>query len=122
MVNKFIYPQEIEVWYILPTIRKAMASQMKERGVEQKRIASILNVTEAAISQYSNKKRASKTFFDKSLKKEISLSVDRILENKNLVFSETYRILNLPKIKEKICSIHKKCKGVKKNCRICMQK
>ena len=50
--------QELEVWYILPAIRKAFAIEMIRQGIPQKRIAVLLGVTSAAISQYKNDKRA----------------------------------------------------------------
>ncbi|MFH1405899.1 MAG: hypothetical protein ABIG52_01635 [Nanoarchaeota archaeon] len=54
------HPQEIEVWYILPAIRKELVLALKEKGHTQKEIASFLNVTEPAISQYTKEKRAKK--------------------------------------------------------------
>jgi len=121
MVNKLIYPQEIEVWHILPSIRRALALQMIKKGIEQKKIASLLGVTESAISQYLSKKRASEITFNRKLKKEILISANKILKNRELALSEIQHILNLPEIKEKICVIHKKYKGVKNNCNICLQ-
>ena len=47
------HPQEIEVWYILPAIRKELVVVLKESGLTQRKIAGMLKVTEAAISQYS---------------------------------------------------------------------
>ena len=58
MVNKLIQPQEVEVWYIIPLIRKELALAMKKRKMPQNEIASLLGVTDSAISQYSNNKRA----------------------------------------------------------------
>ena len=48
---KLIQPQEVEVLYILPAIRRELAKEMKKQGLEQKKIAGLLFVTEAAVSQ-----------------------------------------------------------------------
>jgi hypothetical protein len=45
-------PQEIEVWYIIPAIRKELAKRLvQHHEVAQKDVAELLGVTEAAISQ-----------------------------------------------------------------------
>ena len=52
------HPQEIEVWYVLPAIRKELVVTLKEKNLTQKKIAEFLNITEAAVSQYIKQKRA----------------------------------------------------------------
>ncbi|HLC75263.1 MAG TPA: transcriptional regulator [Candidatus Nanoarchaeia archaeon] len=56
--QKLLFPQEIEVWYILPAIRKAFALELIKAGRPQKYIAQLMGITEAAISQYKSDKRA----------------------------------------------------------------
>ena len=51
-------PQEIEVWYIIPALRREFASILKEKGFPQKQIAEKLKLTESAVSQYLKLKRA----------------------------------------------------------------
>ena len=51
-------PQEIELWYVIPAIRKQLVIELKRKGLKQKAIAPILGITEAAISQYNRDKRA----------------------------------------------------------------
>ena len=53
-----ITPQELEVWYILPAIRRELTISLKEEGLKQRQVAEILGVTEAAVSQYIKSKRA----------------------------------------------------------------
>ncbi len=117
--DKAVYPQEIEVWYAIPSIRREIAIEMKKRGLAQKKIASILGITGAAVSQYFSKKRAAEIKFDKSLKKEVSKSVDRILENNELFMQEVQRILELPEIRTQLCKIHEQCGGACTECKIC---
>ena len=44
-------PQEIEVWYLIPAIRAELAKELLKEGINQTKIASILNITNAAVSQ-----------------------------------------------------------------------
>jgi predicted transcriptional regulator len=120
MVNKIIYPQEIELWQIIPAIRREMAIEMKKRKIEQKKIASFLGITEPAVSQYFSHKRAVEINFDAGVKKEIRASVNRIIENRKKTMAEIYRIVRLSTIREIICSLHRKSKGIAKNCDICL--
>jgi predicted transcriptional regulator len=119
MVNKIVHPQEITVWYLLPSIRREIAMNMKSRGVEQKKIALMLGVTEPAVSQYSNHKRASEIKFSAKIKEEIKNSVNNITAKKSTALAEIQRIITLPEMKEMLCMIHKKSKGISKDCAIC---
>ena len=53
----FLQPQEIEVFYIIPAIRRHIAMYMKLRGLKQNKIAELLHIDKAAVSQYIKKKR-----------------------------------------------------------------
>jgi len=56
---KLEHPQEVEVWYVIPAIKRELSkSMMKDNGLSQKNVATLLGVTEAAVSQYINSKRA----------------------------------------------------------------
>jgi len=39
---KVLHPQEVEVFYVLPAVRKEFAAALKARGVAQSRIAAEL--------------------------------------------------------------------------------
>ena len=57
----YALPQEIEVWYIIPAIRKALAEQLvKKHKLTLEKTGNILGVSKAAVSQYLSKKRATK--------------------------------------------------------------
>ena len=77
------FPCEIIVWKVLPCIKCQMAMQMKEKGLTQKEIANMLNVTEAAVSLYLSGKRA-KDFKLKEVNKEIKEASDKVLETPEL--------------------------------------
>ncbi|MCK5266382.1 MAG: hypothetical protein KAR03_12305 [Candidatus Thorarchaeota archaeon] len=67
----WMMPQEVEVWYVLPALRRELAKMMKtktvprvgedgkkkEHKITQKEIAKMLGVTEPAITQYLLKKK-----------------------------------------------------------------
>lgn len=110
MVNKLITPQEIEVFYLIPAIRKEMVICFKKQGLQQKEIAKILGITEAAVSQYLHEKRAKEFKLPKKIIKEIEESCKK---KKNII-KEITRILDLLK-KERcgLCSNFNQfnCKG-----------
>lgn len=91
-----IQPQELEVWYILPSIRKEIAVCLKKQGLSQKQIAKMLGLSESAISQYSKLKRAKEIHFSENVKNEIKKSANKIKNKKN-VTGEVQRICSLIK-------------------------
>jgi predicted transcriptional regulator len=103
---KLVFPQEIEVWYVLPAIRKKIALKLVEDGMSQKAVAELMGITPAAVNQYKSKKRAKEDIFDAELEKELSLSVKRIIGDKQLLSKEIIRLDNLIKQKGIICKIY----------------
>jgi len=60
-------PCEIIVWYILPIIRREIASELVNvHHLTQAEVARRFGVTDAAISQYLKKKRGDSTVIEKS--------------------------------------------------------
>jgi predicted transcriptional regulator len=101
-------PQEIEVWYVLPAIRKELAKALvASHGTTQKQAAELLGVTEAAISQYLTSKRGSDIVFDDKVRHEIDISAERIREDKQKLMTEMKRICRLSSIKLMVCAMHK---------------
>ena len=113
-------PQEIEVWYIIPAIRKELAKLLtKKYNLTFEKVGEILGVSKAAISQYLNRKRASLIRFPAKIKKEIENSAEKISEENNLALKEIIRILNLMKKTKCSCSVCKKYnKGILKQCQM----
>jgi len=111
-------PQEIEVWYIIPAIRKELAKVLTEKHkLTFEKTGNILGVSKAAISQYLNNKRASKVKLPGKIKKEIEKSAKIILEDNNKAVVEIMRILNLMKTWKCSCNVCKKYnKGILKQC------
>jgi uncharacterized protein len=115
MVKKFLHPQEIETYYVIPTIRKYMALSMKERGMKQMHIAKILAIKDAAVSQYISEKRGNQLQFDKKIIDEIKKATEHMQDEKEMV-KETQRILSLIRENATLCAIHKKYCIVPKEC------
>ncbi|MFH1445452.1 MAG: helix-turn-helix domain-containing protein [Nanoarchaeota archaeon] len=112
-------PQEIEVWYVLPAIRKEFTLRMIKGGMKQKDAAEKLGITEAAVSQYVNKKRASEVKLDDKILKEISGSVKQILKGASVI-NEIQKICHLIKSEGCLCDIHRKYGNPPKDCKICV--
>lgn len=106
MVNKLLLPQEIETFYIIPTIRKHFAEALLKQGIKQKNISEIFGVTTATISQYTSKKRANELKFGEDVIEEIQNSAKKILDQKSYI-RETQHILKFIRNTATICQIHK---------------
>ncbi len=103
MVKKLLQPQEIEVFYVLPALRRELAVCMKESGKAQKHIAKLLGVTGAAVSQYFSSKRASQLKFSAVLKKAIVESANKISDDISLM-REVQKLLQLTRDERVTCS------------------
>jgi predicted transcriptional regulator len=110
-------PQEIEVWYVIPAIRREFAKVfIKKYKLTQDEAAEILGVSKAAVSQYLHSKRA-RLRLHKIIIKEIEESAYRVIKDKKIVVEEIMRIIRLMKEKRLFCSLCKKYnKGIIKLC------
>lgn len=102
-----ITPQEIEVWHIIPTIRKELSKAMLNYGLTQKEIAEKLNASEPAISLYLKAKRGSTTKFNETILNQIEISSKKIINNKSNFMRELMLITNLVKKEGITCQLHK---------------
>ncbi|HLD37271.1 MAG TPA: hypothetical protein VJA86_01660 [Candidatus Nanoarchaeia archaeon] len=111
-------PQEIEVWYIIPTIRKELSRILTQKyKLTFEKTGSILGISKAAVSQYLGNKRASKISLPASVKKEIAKSAASISKNERVALKEIIRILAMMKKTKCSCGICQKYnKGVLKQC------
>ena len=116
-------PQEIEVRYILPAIRRELARIfIQEHNLSQKEAAQVLGLTEAAVSQYQHSKRAKEVVFSNKVVDEIRKSADRVLTdktNKQRLIAEMYRICNLTTVKQILCDIHRAQSKELATCNVC---
>jgi uncharacterized protein len=115
-----VMPQEIAVWYVIPAIRKELSKELLKRGIAQKGIASILGVTESAVSQYLKSKRAIGMRFTKEEKKRISEAADKIMKTKKGARKQIYMLSNDLMGSKVVCRIHmRQDKSLHKGCKIC---
>lgn len=101
-------PQEIEVWYLIPALRRELAKSMIELGFTQKQVAIKMGITEAAVSQYINSKRAKEVVFTNAVLDEIKKSAKIIVENSERLIPEMIRLCKLTEVKHIMCDLHKK--------------
>jgi len=116
-------PQEIEVWYIIPALRREVAKSMiKSFGFTQKQVAQHMGITEAAVSQYINSKRAKEVVFSNAILKEIGKSAKRIAEHQIRLIPEMMRLTKLADVKHVMCDIHyKQDINLPQDCNICFE-
>ncbi len=115
-----LMPQEIEVWYILPAIRRELTTALKEKGIPQKEIAILLGITESAVSQYLHEKRGHGIKFNRKLLQYIKESADKIMENPQLGAIEIQSILKESLKQDLLCQIHRQYDSeVPKSCEVC---
>lgn len=117
-------PQEIEVWHILPAMRRELSKAMvNDLGQSQRATAKLLGVSEPAVSQYLKAKRGKEVKFSKRVIEEIRKSASRIAKDKNLLMAEMKRVCELNEVKLIVCEIHRsECKKLPDGCNICLRR
>ena len=116
--ERFLMPQEIEVLYVIPAIRRQFAIALKAEGSDQKSIAILLHVTEAAISQYISGKRASQVVFDDATKAEIAKAAKRAQKTGSFLV-ESQKMLDLIRKRKITCKAHRDFGGAADDCDVC---
>lgn len=116
-----IMPQEVEVWYLLPSVRKHLAVIFtKELDLKQKQAAEILGITEAAVSQYIKAKRGKEVKFTKEDIEKIRKTANKILEDRTNVVKHIYDLCASFRGTETLCRTHRRYdRTVGKDCDIC---
>jgi uncharacterized protein len=105
----YLLPQEIEVWYIIPSVRKELARQLtKKHNLSYEKTGILLGISKAAVSQYLSNKRANKIKLNNEIKKEIEKSASLIAENPKSALEEIQRILKVMKDKKCSCDVCKR--------------
>ena len=107
-----LMPQELEVWYLLPSLRKELAKLfIKDYALSQREVSEILGITESAVSQYLKSKRAKKMKFSSMEMGEIKKTAGKIVHDKKLRGSEC------------MCIVHRKHdKTLPEDCRMCRER
>ena len=109
IVNMYLLSQEVEVWYIIPALRKELARILTQKyELSFERAGNILGISKAAVSQYLSNKRANKIKLNPSVKKEIAKSAKVMYKNPKLAISEIQRLLKFMKENKCSCEVCKK--------------
>ncbi|MFH1325385.1 MAG: transcriptional regulator [archaeon] len=121
---KNIMPQEIEVWYLIPALRKELAKIfINDYNMSQKKSAEILGITEAAVSQYLKSKRGNEMNFSEDEMKKIRRTAGKIIKDEKNLVKNLYDLCNLLKKSQAICEIHKsQDKNIPGNCSVCFNR
>ncbi|MGY5860069.1 MAG: hypothetical protein RTU63_11920 [Candidatus Thorarchaeota archaeon] len=145
----WMMPQEVEVWYVLPALRRELAKAMKtktvprvgedgktkEHKITQKEIAKMLGVTEPAITQYLLKKKGRRSRGDQVVIPErflqdLDKSADTMIEQYEkrgsnddmfeVMTREINRLIKVIRDDGAMCDIHRKFSAhVKDKCSAC---
>lgn len=120
---KKIMPQEIEVWYLIPALRKELARIfVEDYGLKRNKAAEMLGITNAAISQYLSSKRGSGINFSARDKKEIKKAAEEIIKNDADVMKKIYDLCLVLRKSKTICEMHKsQDKTISGNCDVCFR-
>jgi|SRR3989338_899905 len=119
-IRKKQLPQEIEVWYVLPALRREYAKVfISEHHLSQRQVAARLKVTEAAISQYINGKRGDVVHFSEKVLVEVRKSAAAIVGGKAELFRELERVSRTISVKRIVCEMCRSSNQGLDDCEIC---
>lgn len=105
----YMLPQEVEVWYIIPAVRKELAKLLtREFGFSYERAGKALGISKAAVSQYLSDKRANKVCLNGKTKAEIAKSALKISESEKVAVGEIQRVLRFMKENRCSCNVCRK--------------
>lgn len=113
----FLYPQEIEVFYLIPGLKREIACALKEQGKKQKDIAKLLHTEEATISQYLHNKRGMHAHFPELFRAEVRKATKHITDEISLL-RETQTLLRKAKTSGILCQLHKKFSPIPNECHV----
>lgn len=117
-----LLPQEVEVRFIIPAIRKEFALELNRLNFTQREIAKILEITPAAVNNYVKNKRGINVSLSDNNKDLIKYSVKRITENHDCAYEELYNFSKKLIEDKSICEIHRMFDNkVPEECEICLK-
>jgi len=115
----YTLPQEIEVWYVIPAIRRELASCLiRNHGITYEKVGEMMGLTKAAISQYLSKKRAAKIKLHENALNEVCKSCMLIVAKKKHTSQEIMRVLKFIRDKNLPCEVcDKSTQGILDDCK-----
>jgi len=111
-------PQEIQVWYIIPAIRKELAKVLtKKHKLTYEKAGALLGVSKAAVSQYLKSKRGTAITLPPEVKREIEKSAEVIIKDEKKAVKEIMRLLEFVKKTKCSCKLCRKFnRGILNQC------
>ncbi|MFA5406347.1 MAG: hypothetical protein WC307_03250 [Candidatus Nanoarchaeia archaeon] len=116
-----ILPQELEVFYVIPAIRRELALSLSKKGFKQKKIAQIFGVTEACISNYFKSKRANEVKFNVKIIKLINDCAEKLSKGQTCFINVVQKVCKEFKNSECLCALHEKLDEHVCKCRGCLE-
>jgi len=121
-----ILPDEIVAKAIIPALRAMVAKELIEKhGLTQQSAAKLLNISQAAISNYMRGVRGIVVNLeqDKEIQNIVSKIAEMLVSNKDpkdivYMFNLAIKIITVHGI---LCSVHKKFEPIFENCDICLK-
>jgi uncharacterized protein len=105
----YMLSQEVEVWYIIPAVRKELARLLTQKyEMSFEKAGNVLGISKAAISQYLSNKRANKIKLSAEVRKEVEKSAKIINDNPKTAVAEIQRILRYMKENKCSCDVCKR--------------
>ncbi len=102
----YTLPQEIEVWYIIPAIRRELSKDLiRNHGVTYEKTGKLLGLTKSAISQYLSNKRARKIKLHPRAEREVLKSAEKIVSGRTDAVIEIQKILKFIQKKGLHCEV-----------------
>ncbi|MAG07667.1 transcriptional regulator [Candidatus Pacearchaeota archaeon] len=119
-----LMPQEVEVWYLIPAIRRELAKCLIDNyDFSQKRVAGVLGITESAVSQYLKQKRGGELKFVKEELDKIQKVADKIVNDEESAGKFLFELSQELRGTESLCKLHcKHDRSIEGNCGICGSK
>ena len=114
---RILHPQEIQAFYILPAVRRAIALEFKKKGMAQNKIAELLGITPAAVTHYIQSKRAGELKLDKKTIQDVK-KVARTAKTFHTLQAETQRLISTMWNEGHVCGM---CHNVNKTSIACTQ-
>ncbi len=115
---RLLHPQELKSLYVLPAVRRAFAVALKKKGIDQTRIAKLLGVTPAAVTNYLQSKRASSTKLSAGVVKRVNALADSATSFDDVRAGTHDIILNAWESKN-VCGVCNTVNKTKSSCTTC---
>ena len=116
-------PCEIVVLHVIPTIRSELAKELLKLGMSQKNISILLNISQAAVSQYKHDKRGYNIKFNEEIQgliKEFAKDLYETHATKKDIVPRTCQICKTIKLEDILTQLKKEKDNIPFDCQECL--